>query len=184
MEEFLRQYLFHWTPQKAIFIGGHSMAWDARCSGIYTGLGIGLFHLFLTGRRSKYLPPWPILCLCAFMFLPLFIDLVTVRGGLREPSNDIRFLTGILFGGAFIACLYPAFVSFVLTNVRKEAAISSFTRYAAYLLTGISAFLLKQADGMIAFVVLNSFSFIGFGGLAVICIMSMARGIHISLRKR
>lgn len=170
-------------PEKAIYIGGHSLLWDARCAGIYIGFGIGLIWMFFTGRKKKNLPPRPILLTNTFMFCPIFIDLISIWGGLREPLNEIRYLTGILFGGAFSLYLYPAFIAIVFSDGRDNAAINSFRKYGIFILVIIAAFFVKEIDNIVVFVALSGLSFIGFGGLVIILLVGFTKGIMF-LRKK
>jgi uncharacterized membrane protein len=163
--------------EKAIYVGGHSLCWDARCAGIYTGFGVGLVWMFLVGRKSKNLPSWPILLLNTLMFTPLFIDLISIWSGLREPSNDIRYLTGILFGGAFSMYLYPAFIALVFQEGRNRPPVNSFTQYGIFLFMNVGIFFVKEMDGVIAYVALSGLSFLGFGGLVVILLAGLVKGI-------
>jgi uncharacterized membrane protein len=170
------------VPEKAIYIGGHSLIWDARCAGIYIGFGVGLVWMFLVGRKNKNLPPWPILLVNTFLFSPIFIDLISIWIGLRDPSNDIRYLTGILFGGAFSVYLYPAFITLVFSDGQNHATINSFTKYGVFLFVSIVTFFVKEIDNIVIFVALSGLSFIGFGGLVVILLVGLMKGIR-RLRK-
>ena len=70
----------------------------------------------------------------------MFIDLISIWAGLREPSNAMRYLTGILFGGAFSVYLYPAFVSLVFSDGRNHAAINSVIKYGIFIFASFTAF--------------------------------------------
>ena len=170
--------MFHWVPEKAIYIGGHFLFWDARCAGIYVGFGLGLVWMFLVGKKSKNLPPRPILLVNTFLFIPILIDLLTIWVGLREASNDIRYLTGILFGGAFSVYLYPAFITLVFSHGQNRASINSFTRYTIFLFVVIGGFFVKEIDNIVIFVVLSGLSFIGFSGLIVMLSVGLMKGIR------
>jgi uncharacterized membrane protein len=165
------------VPEKAIYIGGHSLFWDARCAGIYVGFGIGLVWLFLVGKKSRNLPAWPILLFNTLMFCAVFIDLINIWIGLREPSNNIRYFTGILFGGALSVYLYPAFATLVFPDGQNRASIVSFTRYGMFLFVSIGTFFVKEMDNIGVFFALSGFSFLGFGGLIVILLVGLVKGI-------
>lgn len=177
MSEFLNIYLFHWVPEKALYIGGHSLLWDARCSGIYIGFGIGFFYLLLTGRKDKNLPSMPLLIINTFMFFPMFIDLISIWTGLREPSNAMRYLTGILFGGALSIYLYPAFISLAFPEGLNRTTINSFAKYGIFLFASITAFFVKGIDNIITFIVLSGLSFMGFVGLIVVLLVGSIKGV-------
>ena len=165
-------------PEKGIYIGGHPLFWDARCAGIYIGFGVGLVCMFLVGRKNRSLPPWPILLANTFLFIPMFIDVVSIWMRVRDPSNDLRYLTGILFGGALSIYLYPAFITLVFPGGQNLSSINSFTRYGLFLLVCAGAFLVKQMDYIIAYVALSGLSFLGFGGLIVILLVGLVKGIR------
>jgi uncharacterized membrane protein len=170
-------------PEKAIYIGGHSLLWDARCAGIYIGFGVGLVWMFLIGRKSKNLPPLPILLLSTFMFLPMFIDLFSNWIRLREPTNDIRYLTGILFGGALSVYLYPAFITLVFSDGQNHTVINSFTKYLLFLFVIIGAFFVKKGDNIVVFFALSGLSFLGVVGLIVILLGGFIKGIMFRWEK-
>lgn len=177
MSKFLNTYIFHWTPEKAIYIGGHSLFWDARCSGIYVGFGIGLLYLLIAGRKDKELPPKHILLINALMFFFMFIDLGSVWVGFREPSNDMRYLTGLLFGEALSLYLYPAFIALVFSGGRNHTAIDSIIKYSIFIFAGITAFFMKEVDSAIAFIILCAFSFAGFVSLLIIVLVGSIKGV-------
>ena len=162
VQAFLNHYLFHWSPDKAIFIGGQSLSWDARCAGIYIGYGLGgLYHIFVA-KRTNTLPPFPILIIIALMFLPLFLDVFSLKLGIRHPSNDIRYLTGLMFGYALSVYLYPAFIRLCSDEKHGKASISSFGKlYVPLALIGIG-FFLKYWDIIVSYIILQTLAFWGF----------------------
>lgn len=177
LSEFLNIYIFHWVPEKALYIGGHSFLWDARCAGIYIGFGIGLLYLLIAGRKDKDLPPRHILLINTLMFLPMFIDLISIWVGFRAPSNAMRYLTGILFGGALSIYLYPAFISLVFSGGRNHSAINSIIKYGIFLFAGITAFFVKRIDSMVVFIVLSSLSLVGFISFIVMVLIGSISGV-------
>lgn len=172
MSEFLNTYIFHWVSEKAIYVGGQSLLWDARCSGIYTGFSIGLFWMFLTRRKCNSLPPYPLLLINTSLFIPMFIDLTTLWAGIREPSNDIRYLTGILFGGALSVYLYPTFISLTLKNSKNCTSMDSFTMCCFSLAISIGVFFIKEIDSIFVYWLLYSLSVLGFGSLIAMLLIS------------
>jgi len=171
MAEFLNIYIFHWTPEKAIYISGQTLPWDARCNGIYIGFAISVLWQFLLSKKARNLPPWPILIINTFMFIPMFIDLISIWTGMREPSNNVRYLTGILFGGALGIYLYPAFISLVFKNAKNFSSINSLI-YGLFLLTSIGTFFIKRIDSTFVYWMLYSLSVSGFGCLVLMLLAS------------
>ncbi len=128
---------------------------------------------FFAGRKSKNLPPRHILLINTLMFISMFIDLISIWTGTREPSNDIRYLTGILFGGALSIYLYPAFISLVLINCKNYTGMNSFSMYSLFLLTSIGAFFIKEIDTIFAFWMFYALSVLGFGSFMVLLLGSI-----------
>ncbi|MDP2279840.1 MAG: DUF2085 domain-containing protein [Nitrospirota bacterium] len=165
MSEFLNTYIFHWLPSRAIWIAGHTLSWDARCAGIYIGFGIGVLYHLVTDRKAKNLPPLPILITSTFLFFPLFIDVFAISYGFREPSNDIRYLTGLLFGMAFSVYLFPPFIMLSHDRAHDHPAINSFSIFTLLLIFIAGAFFLKAWNTTLSYVILESLSFAGFASL-------------------
>lgn len=159
---FLNQYLFHWSPDKAIFIGGQPLSWDARCAGIYIGYGLGgLYHIFIA-KKTNALPAVPILFVITLLFLPLFLDVFSLELDLRSPSNNIRYLTGLMFGYALSVYLYPAFIRLFSNEKHDKASISSFGKlYVPLVLIGIG-FFLKYWNIIVSHIILQTLAFWGF----------------------
>lgn len=134
-------------------------------------------YFFLAGRKDKNLPPWPVLLINTFMFIPMFVDLLSISIGLREPTNNIRYLTGILGGGALIVYLYPSFVNIVFPDGENRSPIGSFARYGLFLLGSISAYFVKDLDNIVVFAVLYSLTLLGSVGLIVIFSAACIKGI-------
>jgi hypothetical protein len=74
--------------------------------------------------------------------------------------------------------LYPAFITLVFPGGQNLSSINSFTRYGLFLLVCAGAFLVKQMDYIIAYVALSGLSFLGFGGLIVILLVGLVKGIR------
>ena len=184
--EFLNTYIFHWLPSNAIWVAGHTLSWDARCSGIYIGFGIGVLYYFVASRNAKELPPYPILIFISVLFLPLFIDVFSIKYGLREPSNDIRYLTGLLFGTAFSSYLYPAFTILASINERKKSSsVSSLYKFVLLIILVIGVFFVKALDTFAVYTILESLSVFGFLSLFTILILGMFNIFWgISIRKK
>lgn len=174
MADFLNTYIFHWLPSKAIWISGHTLHWDARCSGIYIGFGIGIVCHLIANRKTNALPQWPVLIVNTLLFLPLFIDVITIKYGLRGPSNDIRYLTGLFFGMAFSVYLYPAFMVHVLRGTHESAGMSP-SRFTALFMLVVAAFSLRFWDSVIAYFTLETLSFWGFIGLFVMLAFGLGK---------
>ncbi len=158
MTEFLGTYLFHWVPSKAIWIGGHTLSWDARCAGIYAGFCISSLCLLAARRDLRSLVSAGPLAFAFLFAAPLFVDVF-----LRIPSNESRFLTGLLFGTALSLGLVPA-VS-VLVGAGGGRAGKRHWLFGLLLALDLASFYAKDADSEIAWLALETACALGFLGL-------------------
>jgi uncharacterized membrane protein len=100
------------TPSHTILLGGQPLPFDARMTGIYSGLAV---VMAVTGLRTRFraagIPAWPVLATLALLvvimavdgFNSLFLDL-----GMRhlyEPQNWLRLITGAGAGAALGATM-------------------------------------------------------------------------------
>lgn len=89
--------LCHGFPHRSYALFDVAMPICARCVGVYAGLlgGLALFPL-LSKLSEKAMR------VAAFVaVMPLAIDGLTQLTGLRESTNDLRVVTGLLAGMAF-----------------------------------------------------------------------------------
>lgn len=163
--EVLNTYLFHWLPSKAIWIGGHTLSWDARCSGIYIGFETGVLYHFVPDKMAKNLPQRLILLASTLLFLPLFLDVFAIKYGFKEASNDMRYLTGLLFGVAFSIYLYPTFITVSSNKGHNRATINSLFRFVVLLTIIIGNFFMKSWNNIVAYAILETLSILGFVSL-------------------
>ena len=139
----------------------HTLSWDARCSGIFIGFGTGtLWHLGVN-RRTAALPAWPALAVNWLLFLPLFIDVVTIQSGIRQPSNDRRYRTGLFFGTALNIVLCPAFIMAVCKAAGEVSGLSP-RGFVALTASALGAFFLKGWDSWAAYAFLEALAVSGF----------------------
>lgn len=179
MRNLLDQYLFHWTPERAIWLGGKTLTWDARCAGIYAGICIALlFHLLLLRNNAK-LPPRSVLTAAAVLVLPMFVDVISIHFQVRQPINSIRHLTGLLFGISFCSVLYPA-VRQLLGAVSFPVARLSIQLLLLLASIGVLTSSLTQWDRLFSYYLLEFLSWGGFVGLATL----IASGLFAGLIKR
>jgi uncharacterized membrane protein len=177
--EFFDIYLFHWMPEKAIWMGGHTLLWDARCSGIYIGFGIGILYHLLFGRKAKHLPPLTIILTMSLLFMPLFLDVMTISNGFRQPSNDTRFLTGLLFGQVLSAYLYPAFITLTVATGLETSAIDRWYKFFGLLVMTAGAFSAKDLQNLAAYYILEALAVFGCLSLFTIIILGLYKSFVI-----
>jgi len=87
----------HQIPERTLWIGGRYLPVCARDTGAYLGFYIG--YLLLSMRKKEACGP-PNLWITLFMVAPMIVDAVTQFIGLRTSTNELRLVTGLLFGAA------------------------------------------------------------------------------------
>jgi uncharacterized membrane protein len=98
----------HCLPSRTLTVGGHFLPVCSRCTGIY--LGIAATYVFLLLRRGfkvNALPRMGFSLAVAAMLLPMAVDGVSSYLGLRETTNVLRFLTGLVAGAALPIFAFP-----------------------------------------------------------------------------
>lgn len=93
----------HQLPSRSLFIFGYQMAVCSRCFAIYVSfLATGIFFYFIKDR----LKPWSIKYYVLFC-VPMAIDGLSQLVGFRESTNELRIITGIIFGIGSALYVYP-----------------------------------------------------------------------------
>jgi len=102
--------LCHQLPERSFFGGGLQVPVCARDEGIYIGFVVALLVVAFFergGRRSSGPPPWWVLVsLIGFLGI-MALDGLTSYGGLRETTNEIRLITGLMSGVAISVFTVP-----------------------------------------------------------------------------
>jgi uncharacterized membrane protein len=99
---FIGRLVCHQLPDRTLFVGGHYLPVCARDTGAYVGLLLGYFLLPL--RREEAHGP-PNLWITSLMVMPMIVDAGTQWVGLRTSTNELRLMTGLLFGVALAPLL-------------------------------------------------------------------------------
>ncbi|HEX9092588.1 MAG TPA: DUF2085 domain-containing protein [Coriobacteriia bacterium] len=112
IETFLRVLGFglcHQLPQRSFFGGGYQLPVCARDTGIYVGFVLSLLVMALLdrGRRRSELPHPGLLALGVLFVGIMGWDGVTSYAGLRQTTNDLRLITGLLTGYALPLVVVP-----------------------------------------------------------------------------
>ncbi|HOP08716.1 MAG TPA: DUF2085 domain-containing protein [Candidatus Methanofastidiosa archaeon] len=95
----------HQRVERSLFIFGEKMAVCSRCFGIYLGLLIGTFLMPIYNKiENPRIPDFKVVLLS---LVPLAVDGVTQLAGFRESTNELRLVTGFLFGIIFISYFLP-----------------------------------------------------------------------------
>ncbi len=104
----------HQIPERTLWIGGRYLPVCARDTGAYLGFYIG--YLMLHFRNKKATGP-PNLWITLSMMIPLVVDGITQLFGFRASTNDLRLITGLLFGASIIPFLI--YLLSMLSSVRR-----------------------------------------------------------------
>ena len=88
----------HGIVSRCFLLWGAPMPICARCTGIYLGLFAGLTIFLILGRSGRLAFPTPALFV---LISPLALDGVSQAMGLRESTNELRIVTGLIAGAAF-----------------------------------------------------------------------------------
>jgi len=99
---FIGHLVCHQLPDRTLFVGGRYLPVCARDTGGYLGLLLGYFLLPL--RRKEACGP-PNLWITFLMVTPMIVDAGTQWIGLRTSINELRLMTGLLFGIALAPLL-------------------------------------------------------------------------------
>ena len=102
--------LCHQMPERSFAGGCIQVPVCARDEGIYLGfLAALLFISFLErrGRRSSWAPPWWVTVTMIAFIGAMALDGITSYAGLRETTNELRLITGLMAGVAIAVFTIP-----------------------------------------------------------------------------
>jgi len=126
--DFIGRLVCHQKEERTLFIGGHFLPVCARDTGGLIGLLLGYALLFFLRKKRAKGPPN--LYVSFAMTLPLLLDSFGQLFGLWESTNDVRLITGLLFGTALSPLLVYALALSplegkipLLKNLEPEAAV-------------------------------------------------------------
>ena len=138
--------LCHQLPERSFFAGGFQLPVCARDTGIYLGFALGLLALRLIHRdeRPTELPRWPVLALMAAFIAAMGFDGATSYLGLRESTNDLRLVTGMLTGWALAGITLPMVNGQLWRRAGSGRMLSSAGRVASWLILLVAAFVLAR----------------------------------------
>lgn len=93
----LFRMMCHGIASRCLLLWGIPMPICARCTAIYAGLFAGLVAFLVVRKGNELALRW-----AAFIaVVPLLIDGLSQATGLRESTNALRIVTGLLAGFAF-----------------------------------------------------------------------------------
>ena len=100
---FIGRLVCHQRPERTLWIGGHYLPVCARDTGAFFGLLLG--YILLPFLRRKEAKGPPNLYMSLAMTLPFWIDSFGQALGFWTSTNDLRLITGLLFGTALAPLL-------------------------------------------------------------------------------
>jgi len=86
----------HQKVERTLWVGGHYLPVCARCTGAYLGLLLG--YVLIPFLRSGKARGPPDLYVSLILTLPLWVDSIGQTLGFWSSTNDVRLITGLLFG--------------------------------------------------------------------------------------
>ncbi|MFW9966554.1 MAG: DUF2085 domain-containing protein [Candidatus Thorarchaeota archaeon] len=123
--ETLSMLLSHHPPSQyghclRVSFRGHSVYFCGRCSGIYSGLGLGLISLFISSVALE--PDWLWFMISLAIGFATVVDWVSQRLTPRKTTNFVRAITGFLSGFClaiifFLGNLWYMLVALVIMGV-------------------------------------------------------------------
>ncbi len=145
LEDLLRLLGFglcHQLPERSFFGGGVQLPVCSRDTGIYLGFVIALAVLWALerGRRSSELPPLGTSLIMIVFIAAMGIDGITSYAGLRETTNELRLLTGLMTGYALAAFTLTLLNSQLWTRPGPDRVLGTFRATAEYLGSLVVAF--------------------------------------------
>jgi len=118
---FIGRLVCHQIPERTLWIGDRYLPVCARCTGAYLGLYIG--YLILPLRRKEESGP-PNLWITLLMTAPMIVDATTQLIGFRTSTNELRLMTGLLFGVALTPLL--VYLLPIIPTSRKPPIVHNF----------------------------------------------------------
>jgi uncharacterized membrane protein/uncharacterized integral membrane protein len=103
---FIGRLVCHQRPERTLWIGSHYLPVCARDTGAFFGLLLGYILLPVLRRKEAKGPPNLYMSLA--MTLPFWIDSFGQALGFWTSTNDLRLITGLLFGTALAPLLIYA----------------------------------------------------------------------------
>jgi uncharacterized membrane protein len=125
IKEGLHMMLSHHPPSLyghclRISIRGHSLYLCGRCTGIYSGLGIGLLVFFLF--RINLTPIWLWFLISVALGFTTVVDWMSQRLTPRKTTNNIRALTGFCSGLGLAIVFYLGDLAYMLVALAIMSA--------------------------------------------------------------
>lgn len=127
--------LCHQIPARSFFAGGYQLPVCARDTGLYLGFVGALIALWLLhrGERPTSPPRWPVLVLMGLFVASMAFDGITSYAGLRETTNTLRLITGLLTGWALATIVVPMLNAQLWADAHEVRLLGSVPRVLGWL---------------------------------------------------
>lgn len=124
-----------------VSLGGNELPVCARNLGIYSSFVLSVAYLFARGRgRAAALPPRPILLMLGLFGLSMGFDGVNSlledsgRAYLYTPRNDLRTITGVLFGIGMTSIILAIFNQSLRADAERDTPVLTWGELGGLLL--------------------------------------------------
>ncbi len=175
----------HQIPARSIFIDGKQLPVCARDTGLYIGSLLSMLFIVTTNRRSRNAIPLPsIAFFFVFFMLLLGIDGVTSYLGMRETTNGIRLMTGLLVGIGLPFLMYPLMIDNILKPKSEKRVLTSWYELVLLMLLAVSSFLLILRFNKGLYFPISLITTVGILGLHLLMFMTLVSFIldHVGLK--
>jgi uncharacterized membrane protein len=108
----------HQLGERSFFIAGHQMPLCARCTAIWASMAI-IGTLLTIIMHIKKIPPINLFWF-GVSLVPVAIDGTTQLIGLRESTNELRVITGIVAGIGVVLFTHPRLWNFETQEARLK----------------------------------------------------------------
>ncbi|MCK4778453.1 MAG: DUF2085 domain-containing protein, partial [Actinomycetia bacterium] len=115
----------HQITNKSSIFGVVNLIVCSRCAGIYIGFLLAFIYLFIRGKRKTEYPSPGIMIMGIIFIVIMALDGITSYLYLRETSNSIRFLTGLMAGSGLSLFLVPPVNYFIFKDLKHESIIKT-----------------------------------------------------------
>ncbi|MDI6901213.1 MAG: DUF2085 domain-containing protein [Anaerosomatales bacterium] len=134
--------LCHQLPERSFFAGGYQLPVCARDTGIYIGfvVSLAIVALLHRGRRPSGFPRPLLLGIAFLMVAAMAADGFTSYASLRDTSNDLRLMTGLLAGYALAVAVVPILNGQFWERASDEPPLNRWPLLAAWLLSILPVF--------------------------------------------
>lgn len=181
---FLGRSVCHQIPERSFFIHNIQFPLCARCTGIYTGMFMGFLYILIRKRHKGNKPPSiKYVILMIIFLLPMIIDGLTSYLGFRSTNNNIRIITGLMFG-----VIIPVFIVLISNfDVQKHNTLPIIKNYMdilGMLLTIILPFFLIHFEHVIIWWLIASVSVLIIPFIYVKIFYIILKNLFSSLKKK